>query len=163
MELLGPLGWSCTASYGADGSGGVAVYPAGEPAPEGQPFRASSAEAIVGSETSACVGCGEGQACPLFAAAAQDFEQGFGRACPSARPAAESVEDLGPGVVGFLDPSGVAGDGNPSGGPDPANGVMTYHPGNQNGSWLDTCTLPQSEHPLCTAALNLFVADYGDR
>ncbi len=50
----------------------------------------------------------------------------------------------------------------PSGGPYPANGVMTYYSGNENGGWLDTCTLPNSEHALCTVALNAFVSFYGN-
>lgn len=162
MMLLGPKGWICTGSYGADGSGGVAIYPTGEPVPNGQPFTPSSAEAIVGSETSACLSCREVQACPLFASAASDFEQDYGMSCPHVRPSAESVDQISAGVVGFTDPPDVAGDGNPSGGPYPANGVMTYYSGNENGSWLDTCTLPYSQQALCTTALNLFVSDYGD-
>jgi len=74
---------------------------------------------------------------------------------------AESVEQLGGGVVGFEDPPGVAGDGNPSGGPYPANGVMTYYSGDQNGSWMETCTLPSAEKALCTAVLDNFVSAYG--
>lgn len=163
MELLGPRGWRCSALYGADGSGGVAVYPPGQPVPDAAPFRRSTAEAVVGSETAACVGCREVQACPLFAAAAGDYQRDFGAPCPETRPTTESVQRLAPGVVGFEDPPGVAGDGNPSGGPDPANGVMTYHAASTDGSWLDTCTLPSSDHVLCTAALALFVADYGSR
>jgi len=34
MMLIGPRGWSCIATYGADGSGGVAVYPSGESIPD---------------------------------------------------------------------------------------------------------------------------------
>jgi hypothetical protein len=55
------------------------------------------------------------------------------------------------------------GDGNPSGGEYSANGVMTFHSPNVDGSWVDTCTLPDSRHALCTAALNDFVARYGNR
>jgi len=38
---------------------------------------------------------------------------------------------------------------------------MTYHSGNDNGSWLDTCTVPANDHALCTAILNQFVDWYG--
>jgi hypothetical protein len=78
------------------------------------------------------------------------------------RPGEESTEQISAGVIGFLDPPGVAGDGNPSGGPYPANGVMTYYSGDENGSWVETCTLPYSEQPLCTAVLNNFVGAYGN-
>ena len=166
MELLGPKAWTCTAAYGADGSGGVVVSPSGETVPEDwgagwHPAAGSSAEAIVGSETSACQGCGLDQACPLFSAAAHAYQSQFGRACPRSRPASESVEQLSAGVVGFEDPAGVDGDGSPSGGLDPANGVMTYYPGSDNGSWIETCTLPDAEHTTCTAALNAFTTSYG--
>jgi hypothetical protein len=37
-----------------------------------------------------------------------------------------------------------------------------YYPNSPSASWLDTCTLPESEHALCTVALNLFIAWDGD-
>ena len=113
--------------------------------------------------TSACAGCAEGQACPLFISAAKDFRDGFGRPCPTTRPAAENLDHLNAGVVAFEDPPGVAGDGVPSGGRYPANGVMTYYSGNPNGSWLETCTMPPGQKDLCTATLNYFTETYGAR
>jgi hypothetical protein len=169
MKLLAPAGWSCRAEYGADGSGGVAVYPAGDP-PSGAAFGAgwalsadSTVEAIVGSQTSACQGCGQIQACPLFQSATHDFAKDFGRSCPQSRPAAEAVDQLDAGVAAFEDPPGVAGTGSPSGGAFAANGVETYYAGNQFGSWLDTCTLPGAERALCTTVLNNFVSQYGQK
>lgn len=161
MKLLGPSGWVCNADFGADGSGGVSVYPTGETLPTGPLPSNSTIEAIVGSETSACVGCRELQACPLFASAAADYQNDYQTTCTSTPPSGESVEPIESGVVGFLDPSGISGSGNPSGGAYPANGVMTYHSGNDNGSWLDTCTLPYSQQALCTAVLNNFAQTYG--
>lgn len=155
MELLGPKGWSCTAAIGADGSGGVTVYPAGA--------GPSSPVAITGSETSACVGCTLAQACPLFPAAATALRSTIGEACPARPPAAETVGAIARGIVAFEDPPGVKGDGRPSGGQYPANGVMTYHPSAQDGSWQETCTLPASEKDVCTAVLNTFVSWYGQR
>jgi hypothetical protein len=155
MELLGPKGWSCAAFYGADGSGGITVYPPGA----GQ----SSPAAIDGSETSACFGCTLGQACPLFPDAAKAYRTGFGQACPTRPPAAETVMPITAGIVSFEDPPGVKGDGRASGGQYPADGVMTYHPSAQDGSWQDTCTLPASEKNICTAVLNTFVSWYGQR
>ena len=76
-------------------------------------------------------------------------------------PTGESTEPIESGVVGFLDPPGVAGDGAPSGGEYPANGVMTYQTANYTTSWLDTCTLPTTGHAICTAALDNFVQLYG--
>lgn len=168
MMLLGPSGWSCTAFYAEDSSGTVQVYPSSESPPGYHPFTASSAEAIVGSETGPCYGCLLGQACPLFSGAqalytATHFGTGT---CPETPPATEAVDRMTTGTVAFLDPPGVAGDASPSGGPYPANGVMTYytpHSAGSDGSWTDTCTLPATDKPLCTASLDLFLADYGTR
>ena len=163
MKLLAPTGWVCNANFGADGSGGVTITPSGETLPSGQLTSDSTAEAIVGSQTSACAECREGQACPLFATAASDYEQDYQMTCPTTKPEEESSEPIEDGVVGFLDPPGVAGDAYPSGGEYPANAVMTYHSGNENGSWLDTCTLPYSQQALCTAVLNNFATTYGSQ
>jgi hypothetical protein len=156
MEILGPTGWSCMAFYGADGSGGITITPAGA--------GPSAPAVIAGSETSACVGCTLGQACPLFANAADAYLAGFGQPCPTRPPAAETVMAVAAGIVTFEDPPGVKGDGRPSGGQYAADGVMTYHPSAQNdGSWQETCALPASEKNICTAALNTFISWYGQR
>ena len=164
MKLLAPTGWSCAANYGADGSGGVQVFPSGESDPNGEPFQASSAEGVVGTQSGGCQGCAVSQASPLIPAAASACESEFGGSAQScqSQPADESTVQIESGVVGFLDPPGVAGDGNPSGGQYPANGVMTFHSGQFSDSYLDTCTLPSSEHDLCTTALDNFVQLYGN-
>ena len=168
MSLVGPRGWVCRALYGADGSGGVAVYPSGESVPSGWtagwPLPGSSGvQAIIGLETSACIGCQLLQACPVFSSAAKAFQSYFGFTCRKTRPSSETVEAIAAGLVAFSDPPGVAGDGVPSGGQSPAHGVMTYYPGDQDGSWLATCTLPAAERDMCTVSLNHFVSSYGTR
>lgn len=165
MNLLGPAGWTCKASYGADGSGAVAVSPPGastsntKPLYDTQPFTASTAEAIVGVETGGCALCTEAQACPLFASAASAYQHNYGSSCQRTRPSAESMSTMSPSVVKFSDPPGVAGDGAPSGGHYSAIGVMTYVTGKP--SWRDTCTLPSSDGSLCSAATSNFAANYG--
>ena len=164
MDVLAPKGWDCTASLGADGSGGVTVLPAGEVLPNTSNAlpAGSTAEAIVATQNGGCQGCADYQACPYFAAAAQHL----GSPCTSTPPSAESIAPLSSTVVSFADPPGTAGGANPSGGEYPANAVMTYvmNPpgsvGNSVTSWLETCTLPYSQHALCTAVLNDFVARY---
>jgi Domain of unknown function (DUF4850) len=153
MRLLGPKGWRCTAKYGADGSGGITVYPPGE--------GPSAMAKIVGYETSACVGCTLQQACPLFTNAALAQRSSF--PCPSRRPATETVVPVAKGIVAFDDPPGVKGDGQQSGGRYTAHSVMTYHPSVDNGSWEETCILPGSEKDVCTAALNSFISWFGQR
>ena len=64
--------------------------------------------------------------------------------------------------VGFQDPAGVAGVGSPSGGQNPANGVVLYQPKpTEATAYLATCTLPAAQQDLCTAVLNQFVATFG--
>lgn len=155
MELVGPKGWTCTASYGADGSGGVTVHPHGE--------GLSPRSAIVGSQTSACVGCALEQACRLFPSADRALRSDLGQACPIRRAPAERVVRIAAGIVAFEDPPGVKGTGVLSGGQYPAHGVMTYHRSAPDGSWQETCTLPSSDKGLCTAVLNTFVSWYGQR
>lgn len=156
LTVMAPRGWHCSASYGADGSGGLRAVPRGAAA-------GSSPEAIVASETSACYGCTNGQACALFPAAAAAYRSAYRLPCPARRPARESIVQLGRSVVAFEDPAFVKGEGVPSGGRFPANGVMTYVAGSGRASFLETCTLPGSLHGVCTAILDDFVARYGDR
>jgi hypothetical protein len=160
MELVGPRDWSCSASYGADGSGGVEIYPPGETVPETKLPAGSTIAAIIGSETSACYSCTLTQACPLFTVAATQLRSAFGQRCP-ARPAAESVTSDSSGVVSFDDPPGISGDGTPSGGKYQADGVMTFQGGAGTPSWLETCTLPDSDSATCTTTLNDFITRYG--
>jgi Domain of unknown function (DUF4850) len=165
MKLVGPSGWTCQALIGADGSEGEVVTEPGETVPPmwsgGWPLSPdSTVQAIMGSQSSACAGCTVGQACPLFSAAVTAYANEFGQSC-SSRPASEAVQPINSDIVSFEDPPGVTGDGIPSGGRNPSNGVMTYYPVNENGSWLETCTLPTTEKDLCTTTLNSFIAWYG--
>jgi hypothetical protein len=152
MTVIAPRRWRCSASYGADGSGGVRVLPKGA--------SVSKKEGIAASETSACFGCTTAQACALFPAAATAYRSAYNLPCPARRPPRESAYRLSKTVVAFEDPPYVKGEGAFSGGPFPANGVMTYVPGNYDGSYIETCTLPDSVHTTCTAILNDFVARY---
>ncbi|HXL96693.1 MAG TPA: hypothetical protein VN969_47915 [Streptosporangiaceae bacterium] len=165
MYLVAPKGWSCTALIAADGSGEVAVYPHGQKLPaswrDGWPLaRTSAVSAVVGQESSACYVCTLAQACRLFPAAATAMRSYGG--CP-ARPAAERVTRIGTGIAGFVDPPGTVGDGAPSGGQNPARGVLTYHPGSGYGSWLETCTLPAGDAAECAAIVSNYTSSYGSR
>lgn len=164
LKILGPTGWSCSAEVGADGSTGVDAYPPGSSAPSTGPFQSSSAEAVVGSDTGGCEGCSVSEAAPLFPVAAAKCSSQFGSSATSVcrkAPTSEQHDQISGTVVGFLDPPGIAGDGVPSGGPYPANGVMIFTTGASGGTWLETCTLPDADHALCTASLNTFVGLYG--
>lgn len=167
MLLVGPKdGWTCHGLYGADGSGGLLISPTGEPVPSDpdagwHPSVSSSTQAIVGYETGGSAVQGAVLACSLFGAAATLYTQSFSKSC-LARPAQESVTTISAVADGFEDPAGVAGDGIPSGGQNAANGVVLYEPKvDEPTAYSATCTLPASQHALCTAVLNYFVASYG--
>jgi hypothetical protein len=165
MHVLAPKGWHCVTTYGADGSGGLTITPPGQSATVNGSFLSSQAEAVTTHETSACVGCEADQVCPIFT-----YAIGLG-SCPDARPGDKTVnayafdvfdsEGSGTGTAEFYDPPYVAGDGDPSGGPYPAIGAMTYYPDSHDGSWMETCTLPASDEALCTDSLGTFMAHYG--
>ncbi len=167
MMLIGPATWTCHGMYGADGSGGLLIAPAGESVPSdpdtGWQLPASSSdEAIVGYETGGSTVQGAALACSLFPEAATATRQDLGRGCAVTRPAQETIAGTSGSEVGFEDPAGVAGNGIPSGGQNPANGVMLYLPARGKASaYLASCTLPDSQHDVCTAVLNHFVALYG--
>jgi hypothetical protein len=169
MMLVGPATWTCHGLYGADGSGGLLISPAGESVPsDADPgwhlSTSSSDEAIVGYETGGSPVQGAALACPLFPSAAATTKQDLGQGCAVTRPSQESVSVSGTAgsEVGFEDPVGIAGDGVPSGGLNPAGGVMLYLPAEGKATaYLATCTLPASQHDVCTAVLDHFVTQYG--
>jgi hypothetical protein len=163
IEVLAPSGWTCTAVIGADGSSSVTVSPAGQSdVSSGALTPGSTAEEINASQTSACVGCRESLACPLFVNAANDYLHAFQKACPSRRPTSELVTKINGHVVEIEDPPGVNGDADPSGGAYPAVGVMTYFgDGNSDGSWTETCVLPPTDTSLCKAIIGNFSSRYG--
>jgi hypothetical protein len=160
MMLLAPKGWTCTASYGADGSGGVDLVPSGAHVPTGRVGLHSSVQAITGFETGGSPVQAAAEACPYFPTAATALESDLEHGC-SPPPASEKIERISASIVAFEDPPGVTGAGALSGGKNPANGVATYSPDKGPGYFIDTCTIPQDEHTICTAALDYFIARYG--
>jgi hypothetical protein len=167
MMMIGPKGWTCNAAYGADGSGGLLISPAGESVPSdpdsGWHLPASStAVAIVGYEVGVSPVQAAALACPLFSTAAAVYQKNFGHAC-TPHPTAESAAATGVAGEEFEDPAGVAGDGMPSGGTNPANGVLLYLPSwpGRSAAYSATCTLPANQQDVCTAVLNDFVGLYG--
>jgi hypothetical protein len=168
MMLVGPrAGWTCRGMYGADGSGGLLLSPTGEAVPSdpdaGWHLPATSGiQAIVGYETGASPVQGAALACPVFSAAATATQQDLGKGCSLSRPALESATALSPVTESFEDPPSVFGDGIPSGGQNPANGILLYQPRtSEPTALLATCTLPAAQHGICTAVLNSFVSEYG--
>ena len=130
MQTLAPTGWACSATIAGDGSSDVAAFPEGQPDPTTYGSTPSTGEQVVGSQASACASCNYVQTTPVLARGQRlsaPSTSGRPSACPGPFPG-ESVDTIGDGIVGFLDPPGVKGSGAGSGGAYPANGVVTYHP-----------------------------------
>ena len=58
----------------------------------------------------------------------------------------------------FEDPPNVGGSGWPSGGPDPANGLVGI--ARRGTVFRSTCTLPSGDHTLCATILNYVISRY---
>lgn len=163
QTVIAPQGWVCRAALGADGSGSIiAVPPTSSVDPEPVSYRTDRREAVSSSETSACLSCRLALVCPILADPVD--ANALGQTCTVTSPSTEGRTPISATTVAFEDPPGTAGYGAPSGGPDPANGVVILHPSSATlpGEGLaETCTLPASEHDLCTAILNEFVRRYG--
>ena len=166
LMLVGPtVGWTCTGSFGADGSGLMALAPVGTSVPtSGTTWHlpaSSPVQAIVAMESGGSPVQGASLVCPLFSAAKTAAQQSLGQSC-AASPSQEKVIKISSVAAGFSDPAGVAGVGFPSGGQNAANGVGLYLPKpTESTAYLATCTLPASQHDLCTAVLNHFAATFG--
>jgi len=168
--ILAPKGWVCGAGIGADGGTGISVAPPGTDLSNQQ---TAPSEEVVADANPACQGCVFDDTCALDPNVVEIYANSY--SCKSTVPAGESVKWLNGSptdvadspngtsqiinnVVAFEDPPGVSGDGKPSGGPNPANGVVEFQNGNGEGrDAKETCTLPPGEHALCTAILNDFV------
>jgi hypothetical protein len=160
QSVLGPRGWRCLASYGADGNGGVTIYARGETASFFSDFPKDPGKlrAINVDWSPACVLCILGQACPFFAAAkAAVTTMGYAKNEVSCtRPRGELLVESGRSLAYFSDPPGVKGTGDPSGGDVRARGLALWEglfkKGRRtltNGSAVVTCTLPSTDAQLC--------------
>lgn len=168
QSVLGPRGWRCIASYGADGSGGVTIYPQGETVHYFADFskEPKTFQAINVDWTPACVLCILGQACPFFAAAkAAVTTLGYSQnEVTCARPKGEALVKSNLSLAYFSDPPGVTGTGEPSGGELRALGLVTWEGLTKksgrtitNGSAVVTCTIPRSGAQLCQESFTWFV------
>jgi hypothetical protein len=146
--VLAPRGFDCTALVGADGGVHVRLVPPGA----GKRGPAVDVE-VEGS----CVGCIASVACGLFPRAVKDT----GFACHTPRPKLERVASLLPNVRAFVDPAGVKGSGDPSGGRLPAVGAIVYVPERTLFTARVTCTLEAADRALCQHVIADFLARIG--
>jgi hypothetical protein len=149
---------TCSGLIAQDGGTQLVVWAQGQR----RPRQHSSRSGLTLVQEPACVGCQADEACPFFVA----FARGLGFPCATALPAGEKVTRVGSRVALFEDPPGVAGDGWPSGGKQPAHGVVgiqgSLRPGpHERSVYRATCTLPARDHAICTVSLNDVIARYG--
>lgn len=169
--VLAPSGWSCSAVLAEDGSGSVTVVPPSESGSlPGSVALPSDTEVIEIDQTGACAGCTYQKVCGLFPQSApRVYLPTPSFPCRADLSPAEAVDRLGTTAVAFEDPAGVKGTGVLSGGPNPANGVLTFVPTVTGKpppgpmTYEATCTLPDAQHSLCTAVLDAFLARYGSK
>ena len=159
LTLLAPAGWKCRGVVGADGFLGMTISnPAAgffnQRGPGPGPGRiAQEAVTAYVPDTPGPVGQ---LACTFFPHAHVYIPD------PSrcnVRPAGEKQVRSARRVL-FQDPPHVAGNGTPSGGRNPANGVAAYTPDTRSrdaGAMIATCTLPEASHSRCTTILNDFL------
>jgi hypothetical protein len=149
VSVLAPRAWKCVGTIGVDGSETLTVSPSGSLKPE---------QAVTVESIPACQGCIAGLVCSFFPNVLKDWPA---MDCKKSPPT-ELVMHPNATTTFFEDPPGVAGAGNPSGGSYPANGVLIFDQsmGNRTGlrpAAQATCTLPESDHALCTVVLNDFL------
>jgi hypothetical protein len=152
--LIGPSGLQCQAILAADQTAQILLWTN----PHAGPPRIHAHVPGLSLEYDPdCTSCQAGLACPFFGA----FARSLDLPCRGgALPATERDERHGANLVLFQDPPGVAGSGDPSGGPDPANGVVGIH-GRSGAVFRASCTLPASRHAACTTTLDDVIARYG--
>ncbi len=163
--ILGPAGWKCSASEGADGGSEISIYPPGVRNPEGI---ANGTEQTMGIEETmipACRGCIADLECPVFLNA--ETQLGYnGQNCPGYVPSSESVRFLegnaesNYGVALLSDPPGSAGTVTLSGGDYPAVGALLYSSETEASNGSIGCVLPGSYGKLCNAIVNDFVMTF---
>jgi hypothetical protein len=162
IYLIAPAGMRCAGIIGADGTTALAVGPRGLTAELNDPDRSYSGTGLTLAFDPDCASCEARDVCPFFPRLARLWTFGF--PCTTGIPADEQTLRLTPQVTLFEDPPGIRGDGWPSGGPAPANGLVgfTGPPAQTNSTvYRSTCTLPASEHSICTVSLNDILSRYG--
>jgi hypothetical protein len=146
LLVLAPAGWNCHAVVAADGGASITIA-------AGSTTRLTEPAITVNfADTD---GTSASLACSLFPAAARQLPTGV--PCFARKPHRESTVLASAQTIDFTDPPRVHGDGSPSGGSDPAHGLMTFLPatgGFDGYAFTATCTLPQKQAAICRTVLD---------
>lgn len=152
LFLIAPAGMACSGLDAADGGSVLLLWRHGEHKPTQHSHQAGLSLTL----DPACSSCRAEEACPFFPALARQLDF----PCIATVPTREVVDHISRRLILFQDPPGVPGDGWPSGGPDPANGLVGITP-RYDEVYRATCTLPASRHQACTTSLNDVISRYG--
>jgi len=141
--VLAPIGWSCEAQIGADGSTSIRVS-----------SPTDTHAQVIGETNGGCYGCALILACSTFASASEQYAVDFGL-CDPQRPAEEQVRAETAELIAFTDPPGTAGTGTGSGGPYEARGLVWYsNDGDSAFASKSTCVLAPADGDLCGPVLD---------
>lgn len=164
VQVVGPVGWSCTANFSSNGSGGVAVYPPSEQIPndwtsivqpQGNFQMISGFTAGPDADLSALV------ACSIFPAANAQLVAD-GDSCTTTYQSGEQLDPINGSAEFFYDPPGLEGTGFASGSGNVAEGVITYNSSGSPGTYLNTCVLPDTGEQSCLIDLVNWLGLYGE-
>ncbi len=152
--LVGPPGMTCSGIVAADGGSRITVWSPGHAAP----LLHSHGDGLTLFADTACAGCRAADACPFFTS----FATRLGFPCTAGTPAGEHVHRLSATVVYFSDDPGMPGDGWPSGGYDPATGLVFLQGDAPDAAvFRVTCTLPMAKSTVCADAVLNVLRRYG--
>src|SRR5579871_3969218 len=159
--ILGPAGWQCSVSVGADGTTRVLIYPPGVLTPRTQ-NGTEETMAVTFNQIPACRECVGDLVCPIFVNALTQLGYTAPSSyCPGFEPPTESVRFLqgGPtsnyGIALVADPAGDSGTNELSGGDYAATGAVNYFAGGEEpGASSVSCVLPRAYQDVCQAVVN---------
>jgi hypothetical protein len=160
--VVAPSGWHCSALVGVDGNETVEVYSGEAPNdPSGVlPRNIHGGPGVTLINQPSCQGCIASTICALLPdeKIVQTYRSQGGFDCRP-KPLREKVSEFGSGKVLFTDPPGVAGQGQPSGGPFTSYGALSYS--SFAGARQATCALPESLAPACPGIVAAAMAGTG--
>jgi len=157
MVVLAPTGWTCTGLEAADGGQSLSVFPFGQADPLETAATSKDAAAVTARFDYTGHGPGAQLVCGLFpSSTAARFAQATG-GCTSV-PGREVVRHPSRDVATFLDPPGVNGTGEPSGGRNAATGAVFFPQPSGAAPSVNvakvTCTVPRSLVSLCPSIVS---------
>lgn len=158
LVILGPPGWDCQGTVGADGHQRVVVSAPGRALPPGFTTNTTlTVQAIVGDMPPVGTAGPAELACPFFPAA-KALVSADGFPCPGP-PAGESVSRIDAARVQLVDGPGLAGNATFSGGPNPARAEAFYDQ-TTGAAGIASCVVPSSLSAMCGPVLADFTVRY---